>query len=126
MDVPEETEGAWHCAKRRQFTVTPGFVLVFLGILMLQGAHFGSNKRSSCKLWQASPYGLSIPYVWNAITRNAYEFMCQHIHFVDNSMNIPSGTDRYDPLFKVKYVLKSIQEGLLNVWTAGKDVAIDE
>ncbi len=63
VDVPEGTEGAWHRAKRIKFTVTPGFVLVFLGILMLQGTHFGSNKRSSRKLWQASPYGLSIPYV---------------------------------------------------------------
>ncbi len=63
VDVPEGTEGAWHCAKRIKLTVTPGFVLVFLGILILQGAHFGFNKRSSCKLWQASLYGLSIPYV---------------------------------------------------------------
>jgi hypothetical protein len=79
VDVPEGTEGALHRAKRIKFTVILGFVLVFLGILMLQGAHFGSNKRSSRKLWQASPYGLSIPYVWNAMTRNAYEFMRQHI-----------------------------------------------
>ncbi len=126
MDVPEGTEGARHRAKRMKFTVTSRFVLVFLGILMLQGAHFGSNKKSSRKLWQASPYGLSIPYVWNAMMQNAYEFMCQHIHFADSSMNIPSGSDGYDPLFKVRYVLKLIQEGLLKVWTAGKDVAIDE
>jgi hypothetical protein len=126
VDVPEGTEGAWHCAKSIKFTVTPGVVLVFLGILMLQGAHFGSNKRISRKLWQASPYGLSIPYVRNAMTWNAYEFMHQHIHFAGNSMNIASGSDGYDPLFKVRYAMKSIQEGLLKVWTAGKDVAIDE
>ncbi len=111
--MPEGTEGAWHRAKRIKFTMAPGFVLVFLGILMLQGAHFGSNKRSSRKLWQASPYGLSIPYVRNALTQNAYEFKRQHIHFADkNSMNIPSGSDGYDPLFKVRYAMKSIQEGL--------------
>jgi hypothetical protein len=40
VDVSEGTEGAWDCAKRIKFTVTPGFVLVFLGILMLQGTHF--------------------------------------------------------------------------------------
>ncbi len=60
------------------------------------------------------------------MTRNAYEFMHQHIHFADNSMNITSGSNGYDLLFKVRYALKSIQEGLLKVWTAGKDVAIDE
>jgi hypothetical protein len=53
VDVPEGTEGARHCAKMIKFTMMPGFVLVFLGILMLQGAHFGSNKKSSRKLWQA-------------------------------------------------------------------------
>jgi hypothetical protein len=124
VDVPEGTEGAWHRVKRRQFTMTPGFFIVFLGILMLQGAHFGSNKRSSRKLWQTSPYGLSIPYVQNAMTRNAYEFMHQYIYFTDNSMNIPNSSDGYDPLFKVRYALESIQEGLLKVWTAGKDAAI--
>jgi hypothetical protein len=120
VDVSEGTEDAQHCAKRIKFTMTPGFVLVFLGILMLQGAHFGSNKRSSRELLQVSPYGLSISYIWNAMMWNAYEFMCQHIHFAGNPMNIPSGSDGYDPLFKVRYALKSIHEGLLKVWTAGK------
>ncbi len=40
------------------------------------------------------------------MTRNAYEFVRQHIHFADNSMNILSGSDQYDPLFKVRYELK--------------------
>ncbi len=35
VDVPEGTEGVWHCVKRIKFTLTLGFVLVFLGILML-------------------------------------------------------------------------------------------
>jgi hypothetical protein len=46
--------------------------------------------------------GLAIPYVWNAMMRAAYEFMRWSIHFADNSMNIPSGRDGYDPLFKVR------------------------
>ncbi len=106
--------------------MTPGFVLVFIGILMLQGAQFESTTRSSRKLWQKSPYGLSIPYVWKAMTWNAYEFMRQSIHFADNSMLIPSRSNGHDPLFKVRYALESIQEELLKVWTAGTDVAIDD
>ncbi len=126
VDVPERTGGAQHCAKRREYSVTPGFVLAFIGILMLQGAHFGSSKRSSHKLWQKSPYGLSIPYIQNAMRRNTYEFMHQFIHVEDNSMNKPSGSKGCDPLFKVRFALDSIQEGLLKVWMAGKDVAIEE
>jgi hypothetical protein len=69
---------------------------------------------------------LSIPYVWNAMRRNAYEFMRRFIHFADNSLDEPIGSPGYDPLFKVRYALDAIQEGLLKVWSAGKDIAINE
>ncbi len=77
-------------------------------------------------MWQKNPYGLSIPYVRNAMTCNAYEFMCWFIHFADNSMDKLIGSPGYNPLFKVRYALEYIQEGLLKVWSAGKDVAIDK
>jgi hypothetical protein len=63
VDVPEGTEGARHRDKEKRFTVSSGFIIVFIGILILNGTHFGSGSRSSRKLWQKSPYGLSIPYV---------------------------------------------------------------
>jgi hypothetical protein len=63
VDVLEGTEGPRHHDKEKRFTVSPGFVIVFIGILILNGAHFGLGSRSSHKLWQKSPYGLSIPYV---------------------------------------------------------------
>ncbi len=69
---------------------------------------------------------MSIPYVWNAMTRNAYEFMRRFIHFADNSLDEPISSPGYDPLFKVRCALDAIQEGLLKVWSAGKDIAIDE
>jgi hypothetical protein len=115
VDVPEGTEGARHRDKEKRFTISPGFVIVFIGILILNGAHFGSGSKSSCKLWQKSAYGLSIPNVWNSMTRDAYEFMRRFIHFADNSLDEPIGSPRYDPLFKVRYALDAIQEGLLKV-----------
>jgi hypothetical protein len=36
------------------------------------------------------------------------------------------GSPGYDSLFKVRYALETIQEGLLKAWSALKDVAIDE
>jgi hypothetical protein len=126
VDVVEGTEGARHHDKEKRFTVSPVFVIVFIGILILNGAHFGSGSRSSRKLWQKIPYGLSIPHVWNAMTRNAYESMRHFIHFADNSLDKPIGSPGYDPLFKVRYALEAIQEGLLKVWSAGKDIAINK
>ncbi len=99
VDVPEGTEGARHCNKEKRFTISSGFIIVFIGILILNGAHFGSGSRSSRKLWQKSPYGLSIPYVWNAMTCNAYEFMRRFIHFADNSFDKPISSPGYNPLF---------------------------
>jgi hypothetical protein len=60
------------------------------------------------------------------MTCNAYEFMRCFIHFADNSKDELIGSPGYDPLFKVRYALEAIQEGLLKVWSSGKDIAINE
>jgi hypothetical protein len=99
---------------------------MWIGILVLQGVHFGSEKRTAQKMWQKPPYGLSIPYVCNLMTRDAYEFLRRNVHFADNSLQQPEGTEGYDPLFKVRDALDVIGKGLRKVWTTGKDIIIDE
>jgi hypothetical protein len=37
--------------------ISAGFILTLIGILVLQGAHFGSEKRTAQKMWQKAPYG---------------------------------------------------------------------
>ena len=54
-------------------------------VAYLQGARFGTNKISVRKMWRGQPYGVSVPYIRNTMTRDAYIFMRQHIHFADNS-----------------------------------------
>jgi hypothetical protein len=41
-----------HCAdnERVRYSVTSGFIITWIGILILQGAHFGSDKRTLTKL----------------------------------------------------------------------------
>ena len=112
--------------EKKKYEITPGFIMAWMSILIIMGAHFGSSKRDTRKLWKNSPYGLSIPYVQNAMPRNAFEFMRRYIHFADNSRRNEKGTPGYDALFKVRYVLDQIAEGLSKAWTAGKYVAIDE
>jgi hypothetical protein len=50
-----------------KWDVNPEFIICWIGILILQGAHFGLEKRTARKMWQGSPYGLSIPYVQNSM-----------------------------------------------------------
>ena len=76
-DVPAQIErgfpypGRRHRAdkEKKKYTITTGFVLCWMGMLILQGSHFGANKRSAAKMWRGQPYGISIPYIQNTMTR---------------------------------------------------------
>ena len=135
-DVPAteggvKTPGRRHRAdqnhsKNKQYIVTAGYVICWIAILILQGAHFGSNKRASSKMWRRGPYGVNIPYIQNTMTAQGYEFMRRFIHFSDNSKRKPKTVCGYDPLFKVRYPLDVLMKGMRGAWLAGKHVTIDE
>jgi hypothetical protein len=57
---------------------------------------------------------------------DAYEFLCLNIHFADNSMQQPEGSEGYDPLFKVRYPLDVIDKGLRKIWTVGQHITSDK
>ena len=82
----EKTRGARHRAdnEKYKFKATAGYVICWIAILILQGALFGTHKPPSRTMWESFPYGLPIPYVKNAISGGAYEFMRRFIHFSDN------------------------------------------
>jgi hypothetical protein len=124
----EPTPGRRHRADNEpvKWDVNPGFIICWIGLLILQGGHFGSEKRTTRKLWQGSPYGLSIPYVRNSMQRDAFEFLRRHIHFADNHKQKREGEPGYDVLFKVRYVLDEIGKGLRRVWSAGKKLSLDK
>jgi hypothetical protein len=108
------------------FTITVGYVIAWFGLLILQGAHFGSDKRTAKKMWRNSPEGLALPYVRNAMTSKAYEFMRAYIHFVDNDKRKPSGSPGHDALFKIRSAMDTIINGIRKCWNAGMRVTIDE
>ena len=122
------TPGRRHRAdnEKKKYTITPGFILCWFAILILNGSHFGDRKRETRKLWRKAPHGINLPYVRNMMTRNAFEFLQRNIHFVDNSKHKKSGTPGYDPLFKVCYVLDMFMNGIMLAWIAGALVTIDE
>jgi hypothetical protein len=82
----EPTPGHHHCADKQQvkWCITPGFIICWVVILILQGAHFGSEKKSMRKMWQFPPYGISMPYVQNTMQCDAFKFMQRYIHFANN------------------------------------------
>ena len=112
-DVPAQIErgvpypGRRHRAdkEKKKYTITTGFVLCWMGMLILQGAHFGADKRSAAKMWRGQPYGTSILYIQNTMIRNANVCMRQYIHFCNNSKRKAKGDIGYNALFKVNFAL---------------------
>jgi hypothetical protein len=45
------------------------------------------------------------------MSRDAYEFLQCDLHFADNYMQQPEGSEGYNPLFKVRYPLDIIGKG---------------
>ena len=70
--------------EKYKFRATPGFVMCWIAILILQGALFGTHKPPSRTMWENRPYGIPNPYVQNAMSGAAFEFMRRYIHFADN------------------------------------------
>ena len=112
--------------ERKKYDITPGFVICWIALLILQGAHFGTYKPSAANLWRGAPYGIGTPIYRNTMTREAYQFMRRYIHFCDNSKKKSKGTRGFDPLFKVRYPLDVMMKGMRLAWTAGMHVTIDE
>ena len=124
----DDTPGARHRGdkERIKYKWTPSFAICWVAILIIQGAHFGSHKRSSRKMWRSAPHGLSIPYIRNSMRLDAYEFARRSIHFADNAEQVPQGKEGYDALFKVKYPMDVMMNGIRKSWNVGKHVTVDE
>ena len=69
-DCPATTNGVPTPRRRhradketRKYTITTGFIICWIGILIISGGHFGSSKKYSRKLRRKAPFGISIPYI---------------------------------------------------------------
>ena len=71
------------------------------------------------------PYRLQIPYVKNAMSKNAFEFMRRNIHFYDNSKIKHKGVRGYNPLFNVIYPWKINMKGIRGIGNAINHVTLD-
>ncbi len=74
--------------------------------------------------------GIYLPYIYNAMQQEAFQFMRRYIHFTDNSKcnNKPlnESDTNFDPLSKIHYILNELIKGLWNAWTAGEKISINE
>ena len=105
----------------------PGFVLYFIAPLITSGRSLWKAIKDTGRVCvDPPPHGSSLPYVRNAIPRNAYEYMRRHIRFADNSKLVVKGLPGYDVLFKVRYPMTDLMLGIRRAWVPGKHITIDE
>ena len=112
--------------EKKQFEITPAYVMAWHGILILLGGHLGADKGNIRRAWIKPPQGISFPYIKNGMTRDAFEYMKRYLHFANNDLRKKQGEEGYDPLFKVTPALNLIIKGLRKVWSAGQRITIDE
>ena len=59
------------------------------------------------------------------VIRDAFTFMRSFFYLTDNNKKNQKGKCRFNPLFKVKFTLDTIQKALLFAWVAGLCVIIN-
>jgi hypothetical protein len=120
------TPGARHRVKDSKcwWKPTVGYLLAWLGIVIAKGAY--KIDRSPTVFWVNPPYGLSVPWIQNAMPRDAFNQWRYNIHFVDNDTLPKYGERRWSATQKIDYVLAFLMKHLQAAYTLGNKVTIDE
>jgi len=113
---------SFHSKTNKWRNVTPGFLLVWFGILCILGA----SRIRTPDLAYESKYGLSIPLIQNACTRDSFRQIRQYIHFIDNETMKTKQHPQYHPLQKIKWIIDIIQHRLQTAYCLGKKISLDE
>jgi hypothetical protein len=103
--------------------VTPGYLLAWLGVLLLRGAY---RIRYAELFWRAPPHGLWTPHVQNIMTRDAFKQIRQCLHFVDNKDMYVKGHKKWNALQKILPFLMATSKTLQAGWNLGEKICIDE
>jgi hypothetical protein len=118
----KEHRNARHRSIGNWIPVTAGFIIVWLGAAIILGA----TKLRSADMMFSTHYNTNIPYVQNALGRDAFRQIRQFIHFADNNAQPKKGAAGWSPLQKVAPVLDVILVTLAAAWILGKRITIDE
>ena len=102
---------------RRNFSVAPGDLARFFGVLLLSGYH---RLPQETDYWSNQP-DLGVPIVSDAMSRNSFQAIKSVIHFADNQ-NLPCG----NKVAKVEPLYASLNEQLVQYGVFDNLLSIDE
>jgi hypothetical protein len=109
-------------ATKKWRNVTPGFILVFFGIICIIGA----TKIQKADLLYSTTYHTNKPMVQNACTHDSFLQIRRYIYFVDNARMLPKHDPKWHALQKIKIAIDTILKTLAAGWIIGQPICVDE
>ena len=73
-----------------------------------------------------SGYWLTKVQFGEVMSRIGFQILNQILHFCDNSKRVPHGQEGYDPLYKVRELLKEIESLYAKAYCPSKELSLDE
>lgn len=105
-------------------SVTEEELFRFLAILLTAGA---LRVRNMNLLWsKKNPSVVKLPSVAHVMPEYRWKQIKRYFHLVDNTKLVPAGSEKYDPLVKVRLVYECLQERFRIHWKLGQFVSLDE
>ena len=121
VSAKRREEGQTTRVTNQQFPMTDGFVMTWLGVIIIHGALHNSSTPIR-RYYEKLPNGIMYPPIQNSMNRDAFEFMRRFIHLSDGRHENIRG----DPLYKIREVLETVSKQLGNAWIASDKVCVDE
>ena len=118
----KERRRARHRSIGNWIPVTTGFIIVWLGAILILGA---IGLRSADMMF-STQRSTNIPCVQSALGCDAFRQIRQFVHFSDDTTQPKKGAASWKPLQKVAPILDVILVTLAEAWILGKRITIDE
>lgn len=98
------------------------YLMAFFSVLTAMAAmkiRFWQNP------WMESE-GINVPFIQNAMSKNRFEQIKRHLHFVDNSKLPSKGHPRWHPLQKVLSIIDKLLKRFRGGYVMGEYMSVDE
>jgi hypothetical protein len=102
--------------------VTPGFMLLYFGIICIVGA----TKIRNPGFLYSTTHHTSNPMVQNTYTHDAILQIRRYIHFVDNTRLLPKDDPKWHDLQKIQVAMNTILKTLAAGWILRKRICVDK
>ena len=94
----------------------------FLGLIIAMGIHRLPQQRD---YWDGH-WVLNVPQFTQVFTRSRFMHLWSNLHLVDNAQQLPRTDPSHDRLFKVRPVIRILQDTFLEHYYPRQNVSVDE